>query len=449
MVKNNDLTEGVIWKKLIIYFLPIAAGTLFQQLYNAVDAIIVGKFVGTEALAAVGGSPAIVSSLILGFFVSLCGGAEVVISQHYGAKNYERVRTEIHTSITFCFFTGIILSASVIALAPQILTLMKTPADTMKDAVLYTRIYFGGSVFMLIFNMGSGISRAMGNSRRPFYYLIVSCILNIVLDLFLVVRLHMGVAGVAVATVAAQGISAILVIITLFLNRECPLRLRLLGINRRVLGSMMRIGIPSGAQSAMYGISSVLLQSGVNTLGTVTVASWSMSGKIDGVYWAISTAFGTAIMNFVGQNYGANNRERVKKCVSTSTRLFSFVTIVICALLLLLSKAVIPVFTDDAAVRDTTWIIIVYFVPFYIFWTIIEVFSGVLRGVGDAVRPAIIIAVGICAFRLLWLATAFRIRPTLFILCICYPISWIITGIALLVYYFKFSKFAKKRGFDE
>lgn len=445
MKSTNDLTEGVIWKKLIAYFIPIAAGTLFQQLYNAVDAIIVGKFVGTGALAAVGGSAAMVANLLLGFFVALCGGAEVVISQHYGAKDKERVKLEIHTSITFCFIAGIALSAIVILLAPQILSLLKTPADTMKDSVLYTRIYFSGSIFMLIFNMGSGVSRAMGNSHRPFYYLIVSCFLNIVLDLFFVIRLHMGVAGVALATVIAQAVSAVLVLVSLALNREYPLKLRCLGINPKILGSMMKIGIPSGIQSAMYGLSSTLLQRGVNILGTVTVASWAMSGKIDGVYWAISSAFGTAIMNFIGQNYGAGNHDRVRKCIWTGARLFTVLTAVISALLLLFSKTVIPLFTDDTAVIDTTWLIIKYFVPFYLLWTLIEVFSGVLRGVGDAIRPSVITALGVCVFRLIWLATAFKISQTLFVLCLCYPVSWLITGIALLIYFFKFSEFAKKR----
>ncbi|MDD6095847.1 MAG: MATE family efflux transporter [Clostridia bacterium] len=448
MNRTNDLTQGVIWKKLISYFLPIAAGTLFQQLYNAIDAIIVGKFVGTGALAAVGGSPAMVANLLLGFFVALCGGAEVVISQHFGAKDRKRVDLEIHTSVTFCFFVGLILSAVVITFSPQILTFLKTPADTMADSVLYTRIYFSGSIFMLLFNMGSGILRAMGDSKRPFYYLTVSCVCNIILDIYFVVGLHMGVAGVAWATVAAQGISAVLVLIDLCRNKEYPLRPRKLGIKWDVLASMMRIGVPSGIQSAMYGLSGTILQTGVNTLGTVVVASWAMSGKLDGVYWAVSSAFGTAVMNFVGQNYGARNTERIRRCVKTATKLFAAITAVISGMLLLLAKPALTLFSDDPAVIETTWQIIVYLVPFYMLWTVIEVFSGVLRGVGDAVKPAVIVALGVCAFRVIWVATAFALKKTLFVICICYPISWFITGAALLFYYFKGSKFSKKHSLD-
>lgn len=443
-MKNNDLTQGSIWKKLFIYFLPIAAGTLFQQLYSTVDAIIVGKFVGTEALAAVGGSPYMISGVLIGFFTSLASGASVIIAQHYGAKDKKRLSKEIHTSMTFCFIVGILLGIIVIAIAPQLLRLLKTPEDTMADALIYTRIYFTGTVLMLVFNMASGILRAMGDSRRPFIYLLVSCAVNIALDLYFVINLKMGVAGAAWATVIAQAVSCVMAVCDMYMHKEYPLRFKKLGIDIHALANMMRIGIPSGIQTSIYNVSGTILQVAVNTLGTVVVASWSMASKLDGVYWAISSAFGAAIMNFIGQNYGAAFYDRIKKAVSISIRLFSVLTVVLCALILIISGPALGIIQDDPAVTETTMKILLYIVPFYPLWTIIEIYSGVLRGVGDAIKPSVIIALGVGLFRVIWVITAFQFAPTLFTICICYPISWGITGISLLIYYYKKSDFAKK-----
>lgn len=445
MNDRNDLTQGVIWKKLIIFFLPIAAGTLFQQLYNAVDAIIVGKFVGTEALAAVGGSPATFIGLLLGFFIALTSGAGVVIAQRCGARDSDMVSKEIHTSVTFCLLMGAILGILVFAFAPQVLTLLKTPADTLHDAVLYTRIYFSGSIFMLLFNMGSGILRALGDSRRPFFYLVVSCLSNIVLDLLFVLVLGWGVAGVAWATVIAQGISSVLILINLAGNDFYPLRFRRLGLDRPALREMLRIGVPAGLQSSMYGVSNLILQVGVNTLGTVVVASWSMCGKIDGVFWAVSTAFGTAIMNFVAQNYGAGQTDRIRACTKTGFRLAFLSTILLSSGIMLVARPVLKLFTDDPAVMDTTWTILTYFVPTYVLWTVIEIFSAVLRGVGDVLKPFIILALGVCLLRIIWVLTVFQQMHTLFIISISYPISWAVTDVAMLLYYYKGSIFKRKR----
>ena len=440
-LNNSDLTEGVIWKKLLLYFLPIAAGTLFQQLYNAVDAVIVSRFVGTQALAAVGGSPATLTQLIIGFFVALSSGASVVIAQYFGSREQEKISIAVRTSMILCVLIGAALTVIMFFCSNPILLLLQTPADTLTDACIYMRIYFAGSIFLLGFNMGSGILRAIGDSRRPFLYLVVSCLTNIVLDLLFVVGFHWGVAGVAWATTIAQLVSFVLVLIKLLRTREYyRLDLSSLKINRIILKKMLGIGIPSGLQSAMFGISNIILQVGVNSLGTVVVASWSMSGKLDGVYWAVATAFGTAIMNFVAQNYGAGRMDRIRACAKTGFLLFLAGTVAISLLLLGLAHPLLHLFTTDQSVIDTTWIIMVCFIPAYVLWTIVETFSGILRGVGDAVKPTIITALGVCAFRILWMLTAFRISPTLLMLCFCYPASWIVTDIALLIYYKKRSR---------
>ena len=435
METRNDLIEGPIVKKLVLFFLPIAAGTLFQQLYNAVDAFVVGKFVGTEALAAVGGSPAILSNLIIGFFVALTSGAAVVIAQLYGAQEYERVSAAMGVSYRLCVVLGLVMGALVCLFSPQLLTLLKTPADTFDKALLYQRIYFMGAVFLLLFNMGSGILRSIGDARFPFLCLFVSCGLNIVLDVVFVIVFAWGVMGVAVATVLSQAVAALLVTGKL-LTLKGPFRLRLRSKgDRRLLMRMLRIGIPSGVQSSMYGLSNLLLQVGVNTLGTVVVASWAMSGKVDGAFWAITSAFGTALTTFVGQNYGAGKLDRIRACAKKSLLLMTAMTLSVSEILLLIARPLLHLLTNDGAVIDTTWYIILLFVPFYLIWVPIEVFSGVLRGVGDVLTPSLILAGGICGFRILWLLTAFNLSHTLLTLCICYPLSWVVTDIAIYLYF--------------
>ena len=435
METRNQLTEGPIVKKLVTFFLPIAAGTLFQQLYNAVDAFVVGKFVGTAALAAVGGSPAILSNLIIGFFVALTGGAAVVIAQLYGAQEYDRVSTAMAVSYRLCAILGLGMGILVCLFSPQLLTLLKTPADTFDQALLYQRIYFLGAVFLLLFNMGSGILRAIGDARFPFLCLFVGCGLNIVLDVLFVILFAWGVMGVAVATVLSQGVAALLVTVKL-LTLKGPFRLQFrIGGDRSLLKRMLRIGIPSGVQSSMYGLSNLLLQVGVNTLGTVVVASWAMSGKVDGAYWAITSAFGSALTTFVGQNYGAGKIERIRDSAKRGFLLMSCLTLAVSGILLLAARPLLRLLTNDPAVIDTTWYIILLFVPFYILWVPIEVFSGVLRGVGDVLTPSLILAGGICGFRILWLFTAFRFSPTLLTLCVCYPLSWVVTDVAIHLYF--------------
>jgi len=432
----QDLTTGSIGKKLILYFLPIAAGTIFQQLYNAVDAFIVSKYVGTQALAAVGGSVATLTNVIIGFFVALASGATVIIAQLYGAGDDRRLSRASHTAVVFCVASGALLMVLGIACANLLLTVMKTPAETMKDASVYLRIYFGGSIFTLMFNIGSGILRAVGDSRRPFVFLMVSCVCNIILDLVFVRSLGWGVAGVAIATVISQVLSAILVLIVLARSKESyALSVKKLCFDVPLFKRMMFIGVPNGIQSLMYGFSNLLIQSGVNELGTVVVAAWSLSGKVDGFYWASINAAGTAIMNFAGQNFGAGRHDRVKQSGKEGMKIFMGMTIGFSVVILLIARKALWIFTDDQALVDTTWIVIKFFVPYYFSWTIIEVLSGLLRGVGDAVTPTVICGIGIAAFRAVWVFTVFRIWPVLQSLCLAYPASWIVTGAAIIIYY--------------
>lgn len=437
-LSRKDLTEGVVWKKLLRFFLPIAAGTCIQQLYNTVDGLIVGRFVGTTALAAVGGSAAQIINLLIGFFVAITSGASVLIAQVYGANRTRDVQLASGNAIAVFSLLGVLLMAFGLVFSPAMLRLLQTPADTMSDAILYLRIYFIGVPFILILNMESNMLRAVGDSVSPFLFMVAGCVTNILLDCLFVPVLHWGVSGVAIATVASQLVNMGLLTAKLLTTKESyRLSLKSLCLKGVYLKNMFRLGIPAGLQSSMYAGSNMIIQVGVNSLGKVVVASWVMTGKADGIFWAVSNALGAAITSFVGQNRGAGRDDRVKLCVKQGMLLSAIITVSLSGLIMLTGKPLLFVLTKDQAVRDTTWQMMVYFVPYYFTWVVIEVLSGVLRGYGDAVRPVIIIALGICLLRIIWIATLFLQIHTLFVLCLCYPVSWTLTSAAMYVYYRK------------
>ncbi len=437
-IKNTgrDLTTGVVWKQLLLFFIPIAAGTCIQQLYNTVDGLIVGRFVGTIALAAVGGSSAQIINVLIGFFVAVTAGASVVIAQIYGAGRKEDVRIATGNAIAVFALMGVLLMALGLVAAPALLRLLRTPEDTLASSLLYLRIYFLGVPFILVLNIESNMFRSVGDSFSPFVFMVIGCITNIVFDVVFVVAFHWGVAGVAVATVIAQLVNMLLLTVKLMRTSE-PYRLSFHEMKLRgvYLSNMFRLGIPSGMQNTMYGISNMIVQIGVNSLGTVVVASWAMTSKIDGVFWAVSNALGASITSFVGQNLGARREDRVRLCVKQSLILGFGITVGLSGLILLAAKPLLHVLTRDPEVISTTWEMILYFVPFYFTWTLIEVLSAVLRGSGDALRPVIIIGLGICAFRILWITTVFQMIHTLPVLCLTYVCSWTLTSIIILVYF--------------
>ena len=436
--EKTNLTEGSVWKKLLVFFLPIAAGTIIQQLYNAVDGLIVGRFVGTNALAAVGGSSAQIINVLVGFFVAMTAGASVVIGQIYGAGRREDLNKAIGNAVTVMGLFGIALMILGFAASPALLRLLNTPEETLEGAVLYLRIYFLGVPFLMVLNMESSILRAVGDSFHPFLFMVAGCVLNIVMDAVFVIVFGWGIAGVAVATVAAQVVNTAL--LTRQLNRkgqEYRLTFRELGIKGVYLANMLRLGVPAGLQSSMYSVSNMIIQVGVNSLGTVVVASWAMSGKTDGFYWALSNAMGAAITSFIAQNYGAGRTDRVRQCVKQGLIMHLVITVVVSAGLMLTAIPALRLLTPDEAVVETTYLIMAYFVPFYFTWVLVEVLSAVLRGAGDAVYPVVIIGIGVCLFRVIWILTVFQYFGTLLSLCLSYTVSWTITSIALVIYYRK------------
>lgn len=447
-VNGNKITEGVIWKQLLLFFFPILFGTFFQQLYNAADAMIVGRFVGKEALSAVGGGTGTIIQVLVGFFVGLSSGGTVIISQYYGAKREEMVSYAVHTSIAFSLAAGLVMTVGGIAAAPAALRAMHTPADVMEPSLIYIRIYFAGIIGNLIYNMGAGILRAVGDSKRPLYFLIASCLSNIVLDILFVVVFHMGVAGAALATILSQALSAVLVIVVLVRTKDMyRLELKKIRFDKRMFKRIIRIGLPAGLQSIMYSSSNVIIQASVNSLGTDTVAAWTAYSKIDSMYWMIISAFGISVTTFVGQNYGAGKHDRVHKGVRECMAMSFGTTIVLSVLLYHFGTYFYRLFTTDAAVVEIGISMLQYLAPVYFTYVAIEILSGSLRGVGDCWIPMLISCVGICALRVLWITVAVPMRRDIYNIMFSYPLTWVITSILFIVYYLFFSKMKReKRG---
>lgn len=443
--KTNQITEGVIWKQLLIFFFPILFGTFFQQLYNTADAMIVGHFVGKQALAAVGGTTGTIINLLIGFFTGLASGATVIIAQFYGAKKADKVHWAVHTSIAFSIAAGIGLMIIGIVFSRPMLEVMQTPVDVIDYAVLYIRIFFAGTIANLLYNMGAGILRAIGDSKRPLYYLIICCFANIGLDLLFVAVLRMGVAGAALATILSQLLSAVLVLGALMRTKDMyRLEWKKLRIDGIMLKRIIRIGLPAGMESAMYSISNVIVQAGVNTLGTDSVAAWAAYGKVDGLFWMMVSALGISATTFIGQNYGAKKVERVHQGVRVCMMLAVVMTLIMDGVLLVAGDFLMSMFTSDAAVREIGSQLLHFMVPTFLTYIVIEIFSGALRGVGDAWMPMLIAGVGICSVRILWITFGLPHFPTIIGAAFCYPLSWVLSSIAFIIYYCRFSKLSRR-----
>ena len=433
----NQITEGVIWKQLLIFFFPIMLGTLFQQLYNTADAVVVGRFVGTKALAAVGGSTGQITNLIVNFFVSLASGATVIIARYYGAKNKKDLNDTLHTAAALSIVGGIITTIIGIALAPALLEMMKTPADVMPDSVTYLRTYFAGIIFVFIYNVGSAILRAVGDSTRPLYFLIVCCFINIFLDILLVVGFNMGVAGAAIATVISQVVSAVLVVHALIKSTDMyRLQPKEVRFHRFLLISIITIGLPAGIQSIMYNISNIIIQTSLNDLGTDTMAAYTAFGKIDAIYWMISGAFSVSIVTFIGQNYGAGKYDRMKKSVKVCLLLDFIASLLVSALLLLLGRYLLQLFTTDPQVIEIGMEIIQIIAPSYVLFIFIEILSSALRGMGNVLVPMIMTCTGVCILRILWIFLAVPCWPGVRTILMSYPISWGLTAVLFIIYYY-------------
>ena len=436
--KENAITEGVIWKQILLFFFPILLGTFSQQLYNAADALIVGRFVGKEALSAVGGGTGTVINLLVGFFVGLSSGASVIISQFYGADHEEDVKKAVHTAIALSIAGGAVIMALGLLFSGAALRAMNTPEEIMKLSVQYMRIYFLGVIPSLIYNMGSSILRAVGDSKRPLYFLILSCIANILLDIFFVVVLKLGVAGVAIATVLSQVISALMTMAALMKSEDSyRLCLKEIRFHGHILHNIIRIGLPAGLQSSMYSISNLIVQSSVNSFGTDTVAAWTAYGKVDGIFWMIMGAYGISITTFAGQNFGAGKYDRIRKSVRVCLGMAAFTSILLSVIVLGGGRLFFRLFTDDANVVAIGLGMMRVISPTYVTYICIEILGGTTRGCGDAVLPTVMTGVGVCILRVAWVLIAVPLRPEISTVAFSYPLTWAVTSILFIIYYLR------------
>ncbi|MBQ9326114.1 MAG: MATE family efflux transporter [Clostridia bacterium] len=433
---EGGMTQGKIGKQLLLFFFPILLGTFFQQLYNTVDAMIVGKAVGKEALAAVGGATGNLINLLVGFFVGVSSGATVVLSQSYGARDAMRVRKTVHTAVDMALVFGALLTGLGLVLSPQMLRLMQTPSDVLPYATSYLRIYFLGMIPQMIFNMGSGLLRAVGDSRRPLFFLMTAALTNIILDVILVIGADMGVDGAAIATVVSQVAAAGLVIATLIRTPgSMHLSARYMKPDGVILGRIVRIGLPAGLQSVMYSISNVMIQTAVNGFHTDVLAGWTAYGKLDGLFWMMVNAFGVAMTTFSGQNFGAGNDERLKKGVRVCLLQTFCATILMSTVLYFAGPLLYRLFTSDPAVIEKGMEVLHFLTPFYCTYICVEVLSGAIRGSGDSLVPTLFTLFGVCLVRVGWLLFYLPHHRTLQTVLWSYPITWILTSCLFIFYY--------------
>ena len=431
-----ELTEGSIGKALLKFFFPIMFGTFFQQLYNTVDAIVVGRFVGSDALAAVGGSAGMIVNLIVGFFVGLTAGASVIVSQFFGSGDRVKVSKSMHTIYAFSLIGSLVISVVGYFAAPALLEAMSTPVDIYEDSLLYLRVFLLGIVFMFIYNTGSALLRAIGDSRRPLNYLIVCCVVNIGLDILFVAVLQMGVFGAALATMIALAISAVLVTRALVQSKGlCDFSVREIRIDWDTLKTQIYIGFPGGVQSSMYSLSNMILQVAVNKLGTDAAAAWTTLAKMDAIYWMVGGSLGTALTTFVGQNYGAGKMDRVRKSVNIGLGLYYAFSIVIVTVLMAFQRTLFSIFTDNQMVVDIAVSAFSIMAPFYVLFSFIEIYSCALRGMGDVLIPMIMTMLGICGFRVVWSIFVVPLNPSMELISWSYPVSWALTSACFIVYY--------------
>ncbi|MCR5771303.1 MAG: MATE family efflux transporter [Butyrivibrio sp.] len=445
-IKDNAITEGVIWKEMLRYFFPLLFGTFFQQLYNTVDAIIVGRFVGSGALAAVGGSAAMIVNLFVGFFTGLASGATVIIAQYYGAKREDDVKKAVHNAVAVALVGGTIFMVLGIIFAPWGIKILNTPSDTVEMSVLYLRIYFVGMIPNLMYNMGAGILRAVGDSRRPLFVLILATFCNIILDVVLVLGLGLGVEGVAIATIICQTISGLFIFYILtHLDAAYKLIPSRISFDKGILVKTLHIGLPAGFQSMMYTLSNLIIQAAINSFGKEAVSAWAAYGKIDVLLWMITGSLGISVTTFVGQNYGAGKYDRVHQTVRDGFVITSLFCVALSVLMYTFRMPLLSLFTTDEGVLAFGDVMMCAMVPYYILYVSIEMCSGALRGMGEAIIPTLLTLTGVCLLRVVWIFYALPIRNQITTVVYSYPITWAVTSVLFLVYYFFASRKKLKR----
>ena len=431
------MTEGVIWKEILLFSIPLLLVNLFQQLYNAVDSVVVGNYIGAQALAAVGSSAPVIN-LLVSFFMGLAVGAGVIISRYFGARKKEELHIAVHTSLALTFAAGLVMTLIGVLISPYVLQWVGTPSDVMESSVLYLRIYFLGILSVMVYNMGSGILRAVGDSRNPLYFLIVSSVTNIILDMLFVIVFHMGIAGVGWATLIAQTISAVLTMLLLMRTKEeYQVKLKHIRFHKHMLYEIVRLGLPSGLQNAIVSFSNVIVQSNINAFGSLAMAGCGSYTKIDGFAILPVMSYSIVLTTFTGQNMGAKKYDRVKQGAKTGI-LMSVITIVcISALLLILGPNVLAIFSSDPTVINYGLYMMHVLAPGYIFLAISHAFNGIIRGAGITTVPMIVMVTCWCGLRMAWILTSVPLFHDIGVVFMGWPLTWIASALWLYLYYRK------------
>ena len=435
--RSTDMTTGSIWKRMVSFAVPVFLGNLCQQLYNAVDSVIVGKFVGKQALAAVASSGNLIF-MMTGFFMGLFIGAGIVIAQYFGARNYEKVRSAVHTDIAFALCCGVLLTLLGVFFTPTILTWMRTPADVLSTSILYFRLYFLGSLATILYNAGMGILQAVGDSRSPLYYLVISSVVNVALDLLFVGAMDMGVAGAAVATVISQVVSAVLCIIKLT-RSDGPYRLEIkrIGFDLPLLKKITSQGVPSGVQNSIIAIANVVVQSNINTFGSDAMAGCGSYSKVDGFVFLPITAFAMALTTFIGQNLGAGQFDRAKQGARIGILCSMAMAELIGVALFFLAPYAMRLFNDDPAVVAIGVRQSHIEALFFCFLAFAHGVSAVLRGAGRAQVPMYTMLGCWCILRVSYITLALKVWPDIATIFWAYPITWSVSCVVFLIYYLK------------
>jgi len=439
--RSLNMTEGVIWKVLLLFFLPIMAGNLLQQLYAAVDAVVVGRFAGKTGLAAIDAVMAMLR-LPVNIFGGLATGATILISQYFGAGEERELDKSIHTALAFSLAGGGVLSVVGFFLAPQCLHLLAVPKELLPSALGYTRIYFAGFVVSMLYNVSAGVLRAMGDAQTPFKALGVACILNIVLDLLMVGVLGWGTAGAALATVIAQGVSALVNLRSLS-RPESPAHFRLnkLAFHGSVLRRMLTLGLPLSLQGGVYPLANMVIQTSINLTGTDNIAAWALCGKLDMLIWMCADSIPGALSTFVAQNHGAGRDDRVRQGTWT--------TMAIAVGLVGALSAGLYFFTADLGklfIAQADWDILPLAArfmrieaPFYWTYVVGETLSSSVRGLGDTLKPMLLTVLGTCGLRLAWIALVTPLFPgSMEAIVWVFPLSWLATSLLFTGYYLLF-----------
>ena len=432
-----DMVNGPLAGKILLFALPLMLSSLLQLLFNAADVVVVGRFAGKEALAAVGSNGSLIN-LFINLFIGLSVGTNVVIARDLGAGKTENVKKSVHTSVALSLIGGLILAVAGFFLSRQMLELMSSPPDVIDLSALYLRIYFLGMPGNLLYNFGAAILRAQGDTRRPLYYLSIAGITNVVLNLIFVIPLQMSVAGVALATIISQYISAVLVLLTLMREKGVMhLELKELSLDWHTVKRIMRVGLPAGLQSTLFSISNVVIQSSINSFGSSVVAGSSAASNIEGFIYVGTNAFHQAALTFVSQNYGAGKTKRVDRIAILCLCYGSLTSLVLGNLIYRFGAPLTSLYAPgETEVIAQAVIRLGYVAAFHFLCAFMDIFVGILRGLGHSVVPMVVSLIGSCAFRLLWIATIFQFYPTPSCLYISYPISWAITALAHMTFFF-------------